>query len=323
MLDPRLMKRVAHRVFTAFAQDFGDLEYRSPFLQIQTLDLLDLSSCEARFLAHLLPSFALSLSGGAQAPSTLSAVECQPVGMIPLDPLLQRLAGIAGMESGCKRLVVVLGQLGDFDSIEYAQALVPRLPQLTAVGVKVQLFGIGNAASAERFAAFTSFPLQQLIADPSPLLHQSLGLEAGLKLPGGPWPGFLLMCAGVGSPGTLREVLRGYTGDRSAAQIFDDDEWVEAFPIPRFQGALFRRAGGAGFQRPFELATKRLRNMNEVLRNWSTYVPCDDYITQRGATVLLDGDDSVIYCHRDQSLLGYSATMERPLAFLDEVLAEG
>ena len=52
-------------------------------------------------------------------------------------------------------------------------------------------------------------------------------------------------------------------------------------------------------------------------------MPCDDYITQRGATVLLDADDSVIYCHRDQSLLGYSATMERPLAFLDEVLAQG
>ena len=57
------------------------------------------------------------------------------------------------------------------------------------------------------------------------------------------------MCAGVGSPGTLREVLRGYTGDRSAAQIFDDEEWVEAFPLPRFRGALFRQAGGAGFQR--------------------------------------------------------------------------
>ena len=243
--------------------------------------------------------------------------------MIPLQPLLDRLAAIPGMESGCKRLVVVLGQLGDFDSIEYAQALVPRLPELATAGVKVQLFGIGNAASAERFAAFTGFPLQQLIADASPVLHEALGLESGLQLPGGPWPGFLLMCAGVGSPGTLREVLRGYTGDRSASQIFEDDEWVEAFPLPRFRGAWFRRAGGAGFQRPFELATKRLRNMNEVLRHWRTYVPCDDYITQRGATVLLDGDDSVIYSHRDESLLGYSATMHRPLAFLDQALSQG
>ena len=243
--------------------------------------------------------------------------------MIPLQPLLDRLAAIPGMEGGSKRLVVVLGQLGDFDSIEYAQALVPRLPELATAGVKVQLFGIGNVASAERFAAFTGFPRQQLIADASPVLHEALGLESGLQLPGGPWPGFLLMCAGVGSPGTLREVLRGYTGDRSAAQIFEDDEWVEAFPLPRFRGAMFRRAGGAGFQRPFELATKRLRNMNEVLRHWRTYVPCDDYITQRGATVLFDVDDSVIYSHRDESLLGYSATMERPLTFLDEALSQG
>lgn len=63
--------------------------------------------------------------------------------------------------------------------------------------------------------------------------------------------------------------------------------------------------------------------MNEVLRNWRSYVPCDDFITQRGATLLLDVDDSVIYCHLDQSLLGYSATMECPLAFLDAVLSEG
>ena len=43
--------------------------------------------------------------------------------MIPLDPLLKRLAGLPGMESGCKRLVVVLGQLGDFDSMECIQGV--------------------------------------------------------------------------------------------------------------------------------------------------------------------------------------------------------
>ena len=35
--------------------------------------------------------------------------------MIPIDPLFQRLSGIPGIDSGCKRFVVVLGQLGDFD----------------------------------------------------------------------------------------------------------------------------------------------------------------------------------------------------------------
>ena len=66
MLDPSLVQCIPHGVFTAFAQDLGDLEDRSPFLQIQTLDLLDLCICEARFFAHLLRSFGLSLSGHAQ-----------------------------------------------------------------------------------------------------------------------------------------------------------------------------------------------------------------------------------------------------------------
>ena len=36
------------------------------------------------------------------------------------------------MESGRRRLVLLLSQLGDFDSMEYAQALVPVLPRLEA-----------------------------------------------------------------------------------------------------------------------------------------------------------------------------------------------
>ena len=63
------------------------------------------------------------------------------------------------MEGGSKRLVVVLGQLGDFDSIEYAQALVPRLPELAAVGVKVQLFGIGNGCQRRAVRCFHGFSL--------------------------------------------------------------------------------------------------------------------------------------------------------------------
>ena len=236
------------------------------------------------------------------------------------EALLSRLALLPGMATGSRRLVAVMGQLGDFDSLEYAQALVPRLDSLRDQGVNVQVFAIGDAAGADRFCGFTRFPRQQLQVDPVPTLHEQLELEAGLKMPGGPWPGFLLMCAGVGSPGTLQEVLRGYTGDRRAPQLFADDDLVQASPLPSFRGKMFRRAGGDGFQRPFELATWRLRNMNEVLGNWRTYVPCDDYITQRGATYLLDSDDALLYQHCDKSLLGYSETMANPLAFLDQYL---
>ena len=222
------------------------------------------------------------------------------------EELLNGITGIPGMATGSKRLVVLMTQLGDFDSLEYAQALVPALPRLQQAGIQLLAIGIGDEAGAERFCQFTGFPRANLKVEAEPRLHRALGLYAGLQTPGGPWPGLLLMCAGIGSPGTLSEVFRGYTGDRSAPQ--------------RFDSPLFRLAGGDGFQRPFELATVRLRNMTEVLGKWRTYVPRDDFITQRGATFLLDADDSLLYQHRDAGMLGFSATMNRPLSFLNPYL---
>lgn len=222
-------------------------------------------------------------------------------------PLLQRLARRPEMATGRRRLVVLFPQLGDFDSLEYGQALAAAWPQLQAHGLQLLAIGIGEEAGAERFCRHTGFPRTQLEVDAEPRLHRELGLYAGLRSPFGPWPALLLMCAGIGSPGTLAEVLRGYTGDRSAPQ--------------RLQAPLFALAGGDGFQRPFELATVRLRNMIEVLGHWRTYVPRDDFLTQRGGTFLLDVDDTLLYSHRDAGILGFSATMARPLSFLDPWLA--
>ena len=233
------------------------------------------------------------------------------------EELLRRIAEIPSMTSGSRRLVLLLSQLGDFDSMEYAQALVPELSRLEQAGIRPLAIAIGDQAGAERFCAFTGMPPDLLEVEPDADLHQALDLSPGLQAPGGPWPSLLLMCAGIGSPGTLAEVLRGYTGDRSAPQRFASDEIVSTGVLPPIPAGLFRRAGGEGFQRPFELATVRLRNMNEVLRNWSTYVPDDRFITQRGGTFLLDSDDSLLYVYRDRGILGFSATMQRPLSFLD------
>ena len=223
-------------------------------------------------------------------------------------PLLRALETWPAMAKGERRLVVLLSQLGDFDSLEYAQALADALPELEAAGIRLLAIGIGEEAGAARFCGFTGLPRELLQVEPTPRLHQALGLNPGLQTPGGPWPALLLMCAGVGSPGTLAEVLRGYTGDRSAPQ--------------RLESPLFALAGGEGFQRPFELATVRLRNMVEVLGHWRTYVPRDDFLTQRGATYLLERDDSLLYSFEDRGLLGFSATMARPLSFLDPYLTE-
>jgi hypothetical protein len=227
--------------------------------------------------------------------------------MLAPAPLRQHLAAVPGMGAGCRRLVLLLSQLGDFDSLEYAQALVPALPRLEAAGVAVLAIAIGDGAGAERFCAYTGFPRQRLQVQAEPLLHQQLGLYPGLQMAGGPWPALLLMCAGIGSPGTLAEVLRGYTGDRTAAA--------------RLAGAPFDRLG-EGYLRPFELATVRLRNMQEALGHWRTYVPSDRWITQRGGTWLLESDDTVLYHHRDRGILGFSVTMAEPLRFLEPVLAE-
>lgn len=237
-------------------------------------------------------------------------------------PLLDVLRPMPGMGPGRRRLVLLLSQLGDFDSLEYIQALVPVLPQLEAAGIACLAIGIGDATGADRFCAYTGFPRQALQVRGDAALHQALGLYAGLRTPGGAWPALLLMCAGIGSPGTLAEVLRGYTGDRSApARIDDDEELLRIGSLPPLRGSLFRAAGAAAYQRPFELATVRLRNMVEVLGRWRTYVPRDDVLTQRGGTYLLESDDTLLYSHRDPGLLGFSATMNRPLRFLEPYLS--
>jgi len=237
------------------------------------------------------------------------------------DSLLQALAPLPAMAAGRRRLVVLLSQLGDFDSLEYAQALVAALPALEQAGIALQAFAIGDARGGERFCAFTGFPPGCLQVVAAPELHRSLGLYQGLQGVGGPWPALLLMCAGVGSPGTLAEVIRGYRGDRRAAALLTRGSSLRIGALPPVQGSLFASLG-EGYLRPFELATHRLGNMVEVLGHWRTYVPSDAWITQRGGTFLLESDDSLLYSWRDPGLLGFSATMERPLAFLDPWLAD-
>ena len=224
-------------------------------------------------------------------------------------------------------LLLVWPQLGDFDSMEYAWWLRKERPRLAEYDLEIRAVGIGDRAAGQRFCQFTGFAAADLFVDPSAALHRELGLYPGLgvELPAASpatnaYVNLLLMCAGIGSPGTLREVLRGYVGDRKAPQLIEDDEVVQAAPLPAIRGSFFRFAGGKGFQRPFELATLRLRNMAEVLGNWSTYVPDATYLTQRGATFLFDRDGELLYEHRDRNLLGFSSDMHRPLSFLSDRL---
>ncbi|HSM82052.1 MAG TPA: peroxiredoxin-like family protein [Nodosilinea sp.] len=235
----------------------------------------------------------------------------------------ETIALLTGCAGAAKILLLVWPQLGDFDSLEYAWWLQRQAPTLHQQGIAVRAVGLGNLAAGQRFCDYTGFPAAHLFVDETAALHRELGLYAGLTLkppglrPGqAAWLNLMLMCAGIASPGTLREVLRGYTGDRSAPQLIGDDEIVHAGPLPPLSGKTFRWAGGQGFQRPFELATLRLRNMTEVLSHWRTYVPDAAYLTQRGGTFLFDGAGELLYEHCDRNILGFAETMANPLAFL-------
>ena len=231
------------------------------------------------------------------------------------------------LETGAARqLMLIWSQLGDFDSLEYAWWLRREMQQLQAKGIVIRAVGIGDRASGQQFCAYTGFPAEWLFVDPTAESHQALNLYPGLsfKLPAlsagqNAWLNLMLMCAGVGSPGTLAEVFRGYRGDRQAPQLIADEEVVRAAPLPPLKGSFFQWAGGKGFQRPFELATLRLRNMAEVLSHWKTYVPDSTYLTQRGATFLFDAQGNLLYEHRDRGILGFAADQSNPLSFLSSV----
>ena len=216
--------------------------------------------------------------------------------------LLDYLQNHPEMGLGQRSLIILMTQLGDFDSTEYAQALVPALPAIESAKINLLAIAIGDEEGADRFCDYTKFPRNRLEVLPNADLHLSCGLYEGFKTGANPWVDLMMMCAGYGSPGTLREVARGYIGDRNAPQRLDNP--------------FFEVAGGKGFQRPFELATVRLNNMIEVIGRWRQYVPNDTYICQRGGTFLLESDNSILYSHKDRGILGFSETMNQPLQFL-------
>lgn len=228
-----------------------------------------------------------------------------------------------GCSNSSQLLVLIWSQLGDFDNLEYAWWLQREKEKLSSKEITVRAIAIGNRNSGVKFCEYTGFPQEWLFVDTNAEIHTILGLYRGLSIQfpllstsQKAWLNLVLMCAGIGSPGTLKEVFRGYKGDRQAPQLIADEEVVSGIPIPAIKGSFFSNVIGKGYQRPFELATLRLRNMTEVLSNWNTYVPDSSYLTQRGATFLFDSQRKLIYEHSDRSILGFAENMSNPLSFI-------
>jgi hypothetical protein len=258
--------------------------------------------------------------------------------------------------------LIALSHFGDLTSFELAQKIARRvLPALNAqrprpppslakkiAGASLPaaipparfvLVGLGSQSAAQLFAQETG--LEQAMREPgcppvallctesaSALYRQALELEPGFAPDAdgvSPYAKLLVMLAGLGSDkgATLRAVLRGYTGDRNA------DPWfLEGRPEGAALGGLFGVVG-KGFQRPFELATQRLINMNTVLSKWGDLAPPAEgesgrMLVQQGGAFVFgpgaggsgSGGVELRFQHRDAGILCYVDTDDLTMAML-------
>ncbi|KAL4433831.1 hypothetical protein ABPG75_000272 [Micractinium tetrahymenae] len=204
------------------------------------------------------------------------------------------LASLWRAQPGTRCVVVFLTHFADLSSTELAQKLLAVLPELSAAGVGLLAVGLGEPDKARRFAELLQFPVDDLYADPTGELYTALGFSPGFAPDASisAYAKLLPMLAGIGSPGTIQEVLRGYTGDRAAQPVFSG-------PSNLFDVL------GRGYQRPLELATLRLFNMNLVLSHWNKLAPANErLLTQQGGCLVFEGQRTV-FRHADTGILKY------------------
>ena len=214
------------------------------------------------------------------------------------------------------KLIVLFGLLGDFDSFEYAINLKNFIDNNQDKNLDIFAIAIGNQNGKEKFCKFTGFSEENLIVVSDNQIHNNLEISRGLDIGLGGWINMLLMLSGINSFKTIKEVIRGYTGDRKAKQIYSEFDQIDILKFLKFSGNSFRKVFGDGYLRPFELATFRLNNMKEIIQNWSDYILDEKYLPQRGASLLLNDKNQVIYKFFSSDVLGYSSNMRDPLKFL-------
>ncbi len=220
------------------------------------------------------------------------------------------------------KLIILFGLLGDFDSFEYAINLKNYINKNQDKNLDIFAIAIGNQSGKDKFCKFTGFNKENLIVVSDNQIHNNLKVSRGLDIGLGGWINMLLMLSGINSFKTIKEVIRGYTGDRKAKQIYSEVDKIDVLKFLKFSGNSFKKVFGDGYLRPFELATFRLNNMNEIIQNWSDYILNEEYLPQRGASFLLNDQNKVVYKFFSNDVLGYSSNMRDPLGFLTNLIKE-
>ena len=125
------------------------------------------------------------------------------------------------------KLIILFGLLGDFDSFEYAINLKNFIDNNEAENLDIFALGIGNQNGKEKFCNFTGFRKENLVVVPNNQIHDNLKISRGLDIGLGGWINMLLMLSGINSFKTIKEVIRGYTGDRKAKQIYSEFDKID------------------------------------------------------------------------------------------------
>ena len=84
-----------------------------------------------------------------------------------------------------RNVVVLLPQVGEFDSYEFCEQLTAVADDLKAAGLGLRVVGVGDADAGKRFEAFVGLPEGVLRVEPEAAVHRELGLHRG---PGWSWP---------------------------------------------------------------------------------------------------------------------------------------
>lgn len=96
-----------------------------------------------------------------------------------LDPSGTQQTSIISQDNNRKSLVVLLPQLGEFDSAEYVEFLTAAQPSLEQNDIDLRIIGIGDTNAASNFMKFTNLSPENLYIDPNGDLHKELELACG------------------------------------------------------------------------------------------------------------------------------------------------
>eukprot|EP01039_Chlorochromonas_danica_P009957 gene9957-11007_t len=241
---------------------------------------LQLSSSRLNLRSNVLPLPSIS-SFFQHSDHTIQSLQNPTSPPIPLSSLVQ--GGLRG------NLLIFLSHCADLSSFELAQEIRHYSPQIEDAGISLAVVTLGSIENAKEFAKLTALPSKYLYVDSTAAIYRDLGFSRG-PLPTQPVSPYLrlgAMLMGIGSPGTIEEVLRGYLGDRKAPSA-----WIHS--------------SLRNYQRPFELATMRLQNMIDILQHWSTLAPQDtNLLTQLGGAYAFNPEGEIAYEFQDPALLKY------------------